>query len=567
MNFEEIDSLEKLKSLRNEWNNILIKMNNDIPFLEFSWIEKWWEVFGFGFEMYVVALKDKSSYQAFLPLMKKRGFTKQTIYMIGQGQSNYMDIVVNPTMKNEALNKLVPYVIDRNRQAIFIWSGLLESSGTADVLQLLLENNGYDYSSTKTFSPYISFQEPDMPAFIKKRKKHHGVDRKEKRVKKLADISIRRIEEEHLDDMFSLHKKRWNLKWDTSYFSEEPGRTFFKKMAKLHGEALKPVSHGLFIEGRMIAFLFGFLCRGRYLFYLLGHDDDFGVFSPGKMIFNSSIAEHFNNGAFIYDMTIGDEPYKREWKTADDYAHLYLFAGKGTNSLSYLLLKWKFRINAVLKQYRPIILFKRNTLGKWRKLISDRKLFVKVGKKKLRMLSHKIFFTERCFIYKKRLPDVKNDGQGSVIFPVALKDLIKKKDFQGENLRTAVTKLFKGEKGYSFKEDHNFQKVSWTSTQEMRLGEEGLKVKLNPHTAVINELSTNGHIEGIEQSLSVENPELKEIYLVQHYRDSTVESFGYTLNRICRIRTIVGHTSIKNLINKNKTNRCIVEETRYDVNH
>jgi CelD/BcsL family acetyltransferase involved in cellulose biosynthesis len=59
---------------------------------------------------------------------------------------------------------------------------------------------------------------------------------------------------------------------------------------------------------------FGLVFRGTYIYLLAGYNDgDLGRFGPGSLQLLEMFQYAFERGLKVFDFTIGDEPYKRDW--------------------------------------------------------------------------------------------------------------------------------------------------------------------------------------------------------------------------------------------------------------
>ena len=59
---------------------------------------------------------------------------------------------------------------------------------------------------------------------------------------------------------------------------------------------------------------FGLMFRGRYYYILAGYDDgELARFGPGAIQLMDVMRYAIEHGCKLFDFTIGDEPYKREW--------------------------------------------------------------------------------------------------------------------------------------------------------------------------------------------------------------------------------------------------------------
>jgi len=65
---------------------------------------------------------------------------------------------------------------------------------------------------------------------------------------------------------------------------------------------------------KTVAANFGLMFRGRYHYILAGYDDgELARFGPGAMQLQDVMRYAAENNCPVFDFTIGDEPYKREW--------------------------------------------------------------------------------------------------------------------------------------------------------------------------------------------------------------------------------------------------------------
>jgi CelD/BcsL family acetyltransferase involved in cellulose biosynthesis len=69
---------------------------------------------------------------------------------------------------------------------------------------------------------------------------------------------------------------------------------------------------------KTVAANFGLIYRGRYYYILAGYDDgELARFGPGAMQLQDVMRYAAENNCPVFDFTIGDDPYKREWCDAE----------------------------------------------------------------------------------------------------------------------------------------------------------------------------------------------------------------------------------------------------------
>ncbi|MBB4824896.1 CelD/BcsL family acetyltransferase involved in cellulose biosynthesis [Sporosarcina luteola] len=476
MELTRLTTLKQLDEVKNDWARILSDNENSNPFIEFEWVFRWMKHIGTNKQVEIIAVKSGEDYIGFFPFLKRKQRYWTRYEMMGAGQSNYMDFIV----PHDRLDEILPFVLEKllndGKQNIFTLHGILESSPTYATLANLLGQNGYKHSIHKVVTPYVNLEKIQMHEYMDKRKKLHRLERREKRLHLLGQVEHKVCETFEMDVIFQLHDKRWEKKNDTSGFTDEANRPFFNDLTTIRDGRLKTIVDALFVDGKMIAFNYGFQCGNRYLSYVLGYDDEFDSFSPGRMLEKESIA-HFvsNENVSVFDLSIGYEPYKFEWCTHLDYTAKFIFSSKKKRaSIGRLLFTWKEEFIDRLKQSRKIVLFKRNTLGylkytteKWLKGNNrDRKKTLYAGLLKIKSAFWK---KEKTWIMKKEVERARKPGMGVGFVELKLKDAISNKRFTHHSLKLICTKMYGGYQAYCRSEGSEDGEIIWTNRKVLRL--------------------------------------------------------------------------------------------------
>ena len=103
------------------------------------------------------------------------------------------------------------------------------------------------------------------------------------------------------------------------------------------------------LDGADVAQAFGLVLGGRFYYLLIGADyERFGKHSPGLVLYDLLIEEWIKEGGTVFDFTIGDEAFKRDFGTAPTAMHALVETAtlKGRLALSAFdamrgLRKWK----------------------------------------------------------------------------------------------------------------------------------------------------------------------------------------------------------------------------------
>lgn len=94
-----------------------------------------------------------------------------------------------------------------------------------------------------------------------------------------------------------------------------PGRrAFYAAIAKANGGELQPHVCGLGVGDTLLATNMGLRFRGTYYYILASYDDGpMSRYGPGTIQLQDLMANAIAAGDSVFDFTIGDERYKREW--------------------------------------------------------------------------------------------------------------------------------------------------------------------------------------------------------------------------------------------------------------
>lgn len=364
MRLYRIDEIELLRSYKNTWNHILEVNENTNPFIEFDWIENWWRYLGKTLNVEILIVEKDEEIIAFCPFIFNRKWNTTIIEFLGHGEANYMDFIVYDKEREVSIQFVFEEMMKLESKCVFNLHGLLSSSPSMNIISSVLVKIGIEPSIFPVITPYINLEKISLSAYLKKRRKIHGLDRREKRLSNLGEVKVRIIDPREIEYVFTLHDKHWSRKQDTSQFTSSDHKKFYTSLLNIHDVPLQAIVEGLYLDDQMIAFSYGFLCRGRFLGYIIGHDDDFGLYGPGTILDKELIANSDSKSITIFDLSIGYEPYKFEWNTDVDYTNNIVFSTNDWQTkFTFNVLKYKNRFKEILKMNYKIVLFKREFIG------------------------------------------------------------------------------------------------------------------------------------------------------------------------------------------------------------
>ncbi len=361
--------MEELESYKNTWSEILEREKNDNPFIEFEWVSTWWMTLGANDNVEIYIVEQNGVAVAFFPLVRYVRFGGIHYFVfLGQGFATYMEVIAEKQWKEPAIEYLLKELSRKYKRFILVLQGLLESKHTSQILEKYAIEYQVPYSIFRTVTPYIDFQSIKLEDFLyKHRKKFKTIQRREKKLKALGQVTFQEVHRERLADMFDLFTRRWQKKIDKSGFTEQQTRRFFERLATQKSNALRVEVDSLQFEGHWIGFTIDICCRDRNFCQAMGHEPDFNIFGPGRLIERENMLKAHASNYRFYDLGSGYEPYKFEWYTHVDFTRKFMMSTKGKRERTLRLMMVLFnRLKGQLTNNHQLVKLKRDRLGELR---------------------------------------------------------------------------------------------------------------------------------------------------------------------------------------------------------
>lgn len=476
MELTRITSLDQLEQYRDAWSLILEENQNTNPFIEFVWVYEWWKHFGDEYNMEIMLVKQADRPIGFLPFIHKRQWFGHTYTFMAFGHANYMDFVVYNQLLDDVIEFVFDEMIKARRNVVFYLHGLLESGKTPRSLEVYLQKRKFVFSSHRVVTPFINLKDVKIEEYMNKRKRLHGLDRREKRLRKNGNVKFLRIGPEEMESVFQLRDKLWKKKRDTSGFSNDKEKALYLSLAGVRKGPMQTELDALYINDTMIAFHYGFRCRGRLLGYVLAYDLDFEIFGPGRILEKEKILQCKTDTINIFDLSIGYEPYKFDWNTDLDYTRKMIFSSNTikANGIRRFLTMKESLIGRMKRNY-SFVMFIRNKIGKL--LFVFRNLFRNTESKAIKeeLLAHLtrvkeyIFERKRYIVYKldkKEIFDI-SDSEGFI--ELSINDAINSYDIANNHMKEICRKIYGGFKGYYPVGILTYENIFWTNKKMLRI--------------------------------------------------------------------------------------------------
>lgn len=319
----QLKSAEQLEALGEQWGSLWQRLEEMTPFQSPQWLVPWWKHIGQG-ELCSLAFRLKGRLVGLAPLyvytIPENG-TRQLL-LVGSGNSDYLDVLLEPEVAGQALRKLDEF-LDRSAPP---WD-------FCDFQQLRpnsrLLKSAHSQWSEKTLAQEVC-PVLDLPQSAEElsskvpRHMLHNLHYYAKRVEKLMGepVRVERAQdpgslEEFLEALFRLHRARWQSQGGDGVLADPAIQAFHREAARGLLQAGVLRMYAMRLRGEISAVYYGFLHAGQAYYYLGGFDPALDHLSLGTLVIGHAVKEAVREGARDFDFLRGREDYKYKWGAKD----------------------------------------------------------------------------------------------------------------------------------------------------------------------------------------------------------------------------------------------------------
>ncbi|HXA75814.1 MAG TPA: GNAT family N-acetyltransferase [Candidatus Acidoferrales bacterium] len=305
----------ELEAVASEWDRLWASNPRRQIFNRFSWIRAWWQGYGRTLSLCTpVALRD-GKVVGILPLVRQEA----QLRFLGEPGSDYNDVLCEGAE--------TPRILEALLDALCGMPGKLWRTATLENVPehslLLTHMSDLPGRWQRRFAttpghlcPTVVLDEENREATLRAILDQKEPRQHETKLQKLGKLTFRHIEDReevrrHLPLFFEQHIQRWAMTADgDSRFRGEQSRVFYEALV----EELDPRNDLRFavmeIDGRPIAYHFGFQLDGKFIHYKPTFDINLWKESPGQVMNRSLFSYAKSVGVREFDFTIGNEVYK-----------------------------------------------------------------------------------------------------------------------------------------------------------------------------------------------------------------------------------------------------------------
>ncbi|WP_413053936.1 GNAT family N-acetyltransferase [Sporosarcina sp. 179-K 8C2 HS] len=500
--------------------------------------------------MEIMLVKQDDRPIGFFPFTHKRSWLSHTYTFMALGHASYMDFVVFNHLAEDVIEFVFDEILKAKKNVVFYLYGLLESSKTPRIVENYLQQRKIVFSLHRVITPYLNLIDIELEKYADKRRRLYRPNKREKRLRENGEVKFSRSGQEEMEMVFHLHDKRWKKKRDTSGFTNDKDKEFYRSLAGIQEGPMQTQLDALYINDTMIAFHYGFKCRGRVLSYTLGFDDNFEQFAPGRILEREKILQCKKDEITVFDLSIGYEPYKFALNTNVDYTRKMIFSSSTmTAKIKRSLFSMKESLIERLKKNYEFVLFIRITMGKFlfvlRNLFNTTESNGARGEIKafLTRLKKYLYEKERYIVYRMEKNDLPVVANAQDFIGLTLNEAMNSPAISQEHLKEICEKMYRGYKGYYPDGSLAIENIIWLNDKVLRIGPISYSERLERKAIHFK----NWHEGNLEAACSFVKKKSKAKTVFVTVKDgsenelSVLETKGFSICKKIYKRTIFGN--------------------------
>jgi CelD/BcsL family acetyltransferase involved in cellulose biosynthesis len=285
-----VTTRDGLEALAGEWNDLLFSSPACSVFLTWEWITAWLETIRPDARLFVVVVRDEQGrlaavgpfYQAACTLVGLLEYSALRILGDAVSGSEYGNIIARRDVEQDATIAVLSFLADHTGSWDLIWlPGMGPTAHAARSLQAAARHTGFAFRTREaefarirlpgSFEAYLN----GLPAKIRYQMRRGLEKLEQQHAGILENCGKKDALRPSLEDLFALHRSRWQERGMSGVFGDSRMRSFY------HAVGLAMLEKGwlrldrLIVGGRAVAAQFGFSFQGVFCGLQRGFDPSF----------------------------------------------------------------------------------------------------------------------------------------------------------------------------------------------------------------------------------------------------------------------------------------------------
>ncbi|HVG00386.1 MAG TPA: GNAT family N-acetyltransferase [Chloroflexia bacterium] len=351
----EVNSRADFMQLQDEWN-ALVRATDDQPFYRHEWFRIWLDNFAPDARLRVLVARDgEGRLVGALPLIEQRGMvTGAPVRCLSSAANEHtprFDLIAEDP---EGVAAAFVDHLRRDKGWDVLHLASVPPGGHAWRLYEAANRAG---NPTGTWdgenSPYFSL--PASQDEMQKRldtKFKANLRRRHKKLAEKGELTVEKvtggIELPHrLEEGFAVEQSGWKGREGTAIAQDAHVAGFYSELARFAADDASLALFFLRVDGRPVAFQYGFTYGSTYYLLKPGYDEGVKECSPGQLLMDEVVKQCIEGGQAEFDFLGPDMTWKRDWASESRrHSRLYIFRDGGYGRF---LRNYKFRWTRQMK--------------------------------------------------------------------------------------------------------------------------------------------------------------------------------------------------------------------------
>lgn len=311
-----------LSVTQTEWNDMLSRCAGATVFQTFEWYASWWSAFGSHYRLFLLTARENDRLVGIAPLMVVGAQRRYgTITFIGAQNADYQDFLIADDATEPILDFFIEKLLELGlMQRRFDLCNVPVTSANLKRLRVIAGAKRLLSINRNSHCPTLRIRGHEH--HVRKMLNKYSMRRPANAFKRLGDVQWRTITD--VDEALTLfpvfaaqHADRWRGTTNWSRLQEPEYKRFYQALIR----NMLPCGMLDFslveLDGQPIAFHFGFLYRGRRVWYKPSFSVAHAKKSPGMLLIRYLIEHSLDSGIDELDFSIGDEPFKQRFANSE----------------------------------------------------------------------------------------------------------------------------------------------------------------------------------------------------------------------------------------------------------
>ncbi len=320
----EICRTKGFGELSEEWDEVLFRSATDVPFLTHRFQSVWWESFGRGKELNILALRDgEGKLQGIAPFYRE----DRLLRLVGGTElADYLDLIAARDREEAVWCRLLEHLCGSDGWDVLDLHSIPQASPTREILPRLAPSFGLSLDEVEEdVCPLVSLPETweeYLEGLPKKRR--HELRRKLRRADEAGGIAWHIVRggealAREMETFFALHRRSDEGK---EAFMDSSMEKFFRRMAEALSSAGWVELATAWVNELEVASYLCFLYGDAILVYNSGYAPGrYGSISPGIVLLAYYMRDAIERGLSRFDFLQGDERYKYDLGGEDTFVY------------------------------------------------------------------------------------------------------------------------------------------------------------------------------------------------------------------------------------------------------